>query len=281
VEQHGMYVERIWGASRYETSREVVRHLVDTFGVNALAYEPFIARGDNFADALAASPFAWEHVRPVILVRPSSAPQAALDAIEMLETDSVVVLGGVGAVSDEVILDIAEAQPNDTVYYHRVAGANRYDTAASVARFWERPYDAIGLSSGTNFPDALAGGPMVGRLGGALLLTPPTSLAPEARGVLGENGIYLWHLRLLGGEGALSRTVMGEASSAVGTSAYDMNYLSGVSGTSIMGLFEALDQAAITNTDPDIATLKRVTSEGETKDTDRTLQPIPSRSRTD
>mgnify|MGYP001034767268 CR=1 FL=1 len=70
----------------------------------------------------------------------------------------VVIFGGTAAISDAV-----EANLNNWGYgTWRIAGATRYDTAAEVAEYgvgiaglgWNR----VGIATGENYPDALAGG---------------------------------------------------------------------------------------------------------------------------
>lgn len=59
----------------------------------------------------------------------------------------------------------------------RIAGSNRYETAVQVSR--NRNYfgsRAVYLSTGTNFADALAAGPLADRGSGPILLTPRDSL---------------------------------------------------------------------------------------------------------
>ena len=56
----------------------------------------------------------------------------------------------------------------------RVAGANRYATAAKVSQFAWLPDDVV-VVSGANFPDAVTVGPKVG----TVLLTDPRNLPPE------------------------------------------------------------------------------------------------------
>jgi spore germination protein YaaH len=59
----------------------------------------------------------------------------------------------------------------------RVAGANRYDTAAALSRSAFAPGVPVAyVATGASFPDALAGGPAAARNGGPVLLTDPLAL---------------------------------------------------------------------------------------------------------
>lgn len=77
---------------------------------------------------------------------------------------------------------------------HEFSGRDRYETAAIVAdRFWgispESAPPAIGLATGLNWPDALAGGAFMAGIG-PLMLTRPDSLPTPTADITS----YLVHL---------------------------------------------------------------------------------------
>jgi putative cell wall-binding protein len=67
--------------------------------------------------------------------------------------------------------------------FARLAGADRYDTAVAIAQSAfqlqspGQPF-AVTVASGTNFPDALAAGPVAAASGGPLLLVPSDGVLP-------------------------------------------------------------------------------------------------------
>ncbi|MFD5215763.1 cell wall-binding repeat-containing protein [Microbacterium sp. NPDC058345] len=63
----------------------------------------------------------------------------------------------------------------------RLAGVSRYETAIAVSRRYSPGVPALFVATGADFPDALSAAAAAARLGGPLLLTPPTSLAPAVR----------------------------------------------------------------------------------------------------
>lgn len=64
-----------------------------------------------------------------------------------------------------------------TVTSHRLAGPDRFATAATVsAATFEPGVDVVFLTNGMNYPDALAAGPAAAKLGGPVLLTRPDEL---------------------------------------------------------------------------------------------------------
>ncbi|MCL5888142.1 MAG: cell wall-binding repeat-containing protein [Actinobacteria bacterium] len=98
------------------------------------------------------------------------------------------------------------------VNVERLAGDNRYTTAAAIAEYavgqllWFG-WDGVGLATGTNFPDALAGGVLQGLNGSVMLLTPSNSLHPAAASALSANALEIDTITFFGGAGAISQEV--------------------------------------------------------------------------
>ena len=88
----------------------------------------------------------------------------------------------------------------------RLAGANRYDTAVAVSRVTYADGQLAGgtlvVASGTQYPDALAGGPAAAGIGGPMLLVPPTGTVPAS--VIAEiKRLGVEALYIMGGDGAV------------------------------------------------------------------------------
>jgi putative cell wall-binding protein len=170
VEADGFNVTRVAGPTRYETAAEIASEIGSVGQVGGLD-TAIIASGANFPDALAGGPVAYAEGLPLLLVQPDSIPSATESALTDLGVEQVVILGGTAAVSDAVQADLEDLTGNDAI---RVAGTNRFGTAAEVSRFQEDTLDwTIGeilLASGLNFPDALAGGPLGGERTASILL---------------------------------------------------------------------------------------------------------------
>lgn len=88
----------------------------------------------------------------------------------------------------------------------RVAGPDRYATAAEVARFLypDGVSEAV-LSSGLDFPDALAGAPLASANSSPVLLTDPDQVPPATLAALDDLGVN--QITLLGGDSAISPAV--------------------------------------------------------------------------
>jgi|GEM_PF-3122298 len=226
----GLDVVRVAGSDRYETSAMIVHAVVAAhIDAGVPVPSPFVCRGDAFPDALSASPFAFNQIRPILLTRPTSLPPASQAAwYEASENNGevdayAVLVGGEGAIADSVAQDLADASYQQSLYWGRIAGNDRYGTSVAMVQAWESAFDVLGLATGTTYPDALTGGAAAGWLGGALLLTPGTALHTAVATELGYHGPYVIELDAYGGTGAVSDGVLHAADAALGTSIYDIN----------------------------------------------------------
>lgn len=167
------WVSRIAGADRYATAAAIAR---SSFGSGVgVAY---VATGANYPDALAAIPLAARTSSPLLLTHLSGAPAATTNELARLAPGRIVVLGGTAAVSEAVI---AQLRSYTTGTVSRIAGADRYGTAAAVAGAFAPGRAATFLATGTAYPDALAGGPAAALLDVPLLLVAPDRVpAPTA-----------------------------------------------------------------------------------------------------
>ena len=89
-------VVRLDGADRYATAAAIAAATFDD------ADDVLLASGENYPDALAASALAGVVDAPLLLTRTARLPAATADAIEALAPDTVHLLGGSAAVSDDV-----------------------------------------------------------------------------------------------------------------------------------------------------------------------------------
>lgn len=200
-------VSRIAGSNRYQTADRIAERVIQLRGASFDGHA-FVATGADFPDALAAAPLAASRVWPLYLADPRAGLSADTKAA-MAGVSNVIILGGTSAVTEgtEVYLEgrFTDARVD------RIAGSNRYQTAAKVATHgvgvaglaWER----VGIATGTNYPDALAGGVLQGKVGAVMLLTRPDVLSPEASAVLKANKGAIDTVTFFGGSGAVSADV--------------------------------------------------------------------------
>jgi putative cell wall-binding protein len=209
-------VTRIAGNDRYETAADVATSQDDAgVGETAGGATAFLASGRSFADALAAGPLAHAAQLPILLTDPAALPGAASSALTDLGIEHVVVLGGTAAVSSAVVDDVEDGG----VTTERVAGQDRYETAAAIADFaldqipdWSN--DSVDLATGTGFADALAAGPAAGEDNRSILLTTPAALSAPTSDWLFEHAGTLQDGRVYGGTAAVTDGTVESAEAA-------------------------------------------------------------------
>jgi len=209
----GLTVERLAGPTRYGTAAAVARETRDIAGKPSRV---FVATGLAFPDALAASSLAAELSEPILLTPTGTLSPEAAAVLSELKPSTVVVCGGTGAVSASVASQLAGTAFGSPAVV-RQGGATRYDTAKLLAEYGEKAispsgFDGMLLATGTNFPDALAGGVAAAAGDGwrPLMLTLPTALSPQASALLSARDSVAF-VAVVGGEGAVTETVLKEA----------------------------------------------------------------------
>ena len=187
-------VTRLAGSNRYETGKVVAEEVISILG-SSYSGKAFMAVGTNFPDALASSPVAYAKGMPVLLASPTGSFSLPAGVTE------VVILGGETAVPASVETALGSK------FSMRIAGADRYATAAAVAEYGIEQglsWAGVGVAAGSNFPDALAAGPALGAQNTVMLLTPSTSLAKATGSALELNRAAITSWRCFGGESAVS-----------------------------------------------------------------------------
>ncbi len=130
--------------------------------------------GRGWPDALSAATLAASDRVPILLTRPDELPEATEGVLEHDGIGEVRIVGGPAAVSEEV-----EAEVNESGHEtRRLSGADRYETALAIAAELEEDGNEVGqlfVATGHNFPDAMAAGASIARLGRILVLVDGTA----------------------------------------------------------------------------------------------------------
>lgn len=201
----GLVVRRIGGADRYETAALIGKEVI---GFGQHSGRVFVARGDDFADALSLGPLAYSAKAPLLLVRPTAVPTPTRSFLSASAFSSGCIAGGTVAVSPEVASQIDSYVATVT----RLAGDTRYGTAVSVASWGVSTglasFDAIGIATGRVFADALCGGVAIGSRGGVILLTKPDVLSPEVDALISSLVHVIDEVQVYGGEVAIQSAVV-------------------------------------------------------------------------
>ena len=198
---------RLAGATRYDTAAAVSRA-----GFPAGSATVFVATGENFPDGLAAGATGGTLHAPVLLTARDSLPSGTNTEIRRLLPTTIRVVGGTGVITDRVVSLLKSAVPTASVV--RIAGADRYATAALLSDLVPRQNQAAYVATGANFPDALSAGPAAAHRSAPLLLTSGTSLSAPARERLAQ--LRPAETVIAGGTDVVSSTVAAQIASATG-----------------------------------------------------------------
>ena len=193
---------RLSGPDRYSTARYIS---AATFagGVPAAV----VATGTTFADALAGAAAAAQVGGPLLLVTPTAVPASTAAELARLHPGHVYVLGGPAAVSNAVMSAVGGYTHPSPGAVTRLAGADRYATAAAVSAALFAPgLDTVFVATGENFPDGLAAGPAAAHLDAPVLLVHHGSI--PAPTVAELTRLDPDHIVVVGGTGAVSNAVV-------------------------------------------------------------------------
>jgi putative cell wall-binding protein/peptidoglycan/xylan/chitin deacetylase (PgdA/CDA1 family) len=197
---HAATTERWSGSDRYATS-VVVSESAFPSGASTV----FIATGESFPDALAAGPVAAKLGAPILLTTTNQLPPAVSAELQRLGPSIVYLLGGSAAASAAVETQVSAATTADV---RRVAGADRYATAAAVVEVGFASAEVVYVASGTGFADALSAGAPGGVLDRPVLLTTKNSLPAATQGQITR--LANPDVIVLGGTAAVSDSVVAE-----------------------------------------------------------------------
>lgn len=197
---------RLGGANRYQTAIEIS---ANNFFESDWA---IIASGASFPDALAAAPLAGVLQAPVLLTPRNHLPTGLIAELARLKVTNIVVIGGTGAVGDAVWNELGSISPSSM---NRIAGADRYETAAMVALEVALMNQDDGLQPratfvcrGDAFPDALAASPFAYTQRIPILLTRSTALPISSAGAWFKLSALNDTAYVVGGTGAVDNIVI-------------------------------------------------------------------------
>ncbi len=180
VKNLGFAPKRLAGSSRFSTSVAIAKE------INPSPELVLLATGMNFPDALAAGAAAgsFNGSAVVLLTQDAIMPADTKAFLDTLSANSSSLFG-IGRSGYQAASAYAAASGWDV---SPVVGANRFETAYGVSYVFFGGHHYAGLATGMDWPDALSGGALMGRLNGPLLLTNGTSaeLSPEAAWGLDE-----------------------------------------------------------------------------------------------
>lgn len=195
-------VPRLAGADRYETAVKISAH-----SHPGRADDVFVVNGTSWPDGLSAGAAAADVDGVLLPVRSDAVPTVIANEIERLQPKRIWIVGGPDVLSATVLQELTV----EAVVPRRLAGANRFATAALVAQqFFDMTKSGAYYASGASFADALAGGAAAAHTGVPLLLTddpkpadtpvaPGSNFALGGSGVLSDPAVIALHATRIGG----------------------------------------------------------------------------------
>lgn len=191
-------LERIAGATRFETSMAIADKLKEKLGVEKFD-NIVITNGEGFADALSATYLAKVKNAPILIVNESTADEISEYVKKnAAENANIYIIGGEGAVSKK----IADKMPGKKIRLH---GESRFETNLEVLKAAGVENQDIALCNAYNFADALS----VSAAGKPVMLVDNSLDSAQIA--------YLKTLKskkfyLIGGQNVVSKAVENEAS---------------------------------------------------------------------
>lgn len=162
---------RIQGKDRYETSANIA---LATCGGGC--DNVYIASGVSYSDGITISPLAIINKGAMLLVEKDRVPSSIISALKKITPKNIYIAGGANSVSESVT---NELQKTTGAKIKRFAGKNRFETSQMITDEYDNP-NGVYLTTGTNWPDALAIAPLAGLNNWPILLTEGNNVGSNA-----------------------------------------------------------------------------------------------------
>lgn len=196
-------LHRIYGQDRYSTSTAVADYILTNFSTSDTI---FVTNGEGYADALSVAPIAAQKGIPVLLSQKDGFTDATKQFLNKNNIKKAYVVGGTGVISDSILSNFSDPQ--------RIWGVDRYETNINVIDYFKSSIDSnsMFISSGENFPDALASSALVAKQSSILLLMPKTPSLHIKQFLTSfidsDNSPKVNTLYIIGGTGAISNQTL-------------------------------------------------------------------------
>lgn len=161
-------IKRLGGSNRFGTNVAVIRDLAPVKGS-----EIIISSAVIFPDALSISSISVIKGIPIILTNKNSLSSEVKSLLASIEPSKIYITGEVGAITNK-IKDELKKYSSEIV---RLGGYDRYETSIAINNYFKSDLsgDSIILTSGLNFPDALAGISLASKYNTPILLVNPSN----------------------------------------------------------------------------------------------------------
>ncbi|WP_432511089.1 cell wall-binding repeat-containing protein [Kineococcus sp. SYSU DK001] len=158
---------------RFTPTYGVDRYMTSAFADDDPVQTAYLVTGENYPDGLTAGAVAGAQDGNVYLVQKNSIPDSV--RARLVYAKKIVVVGGEGSIGADVMTWL---QQNTRAQLSRVAGNDRFETAAALSRVnypltvdtVTLPVSNVVVATGWDYPDALAGSAAAAHANSPLLL---------------------------------------------------------------------------------------------------------------
>lgn len=192
----GINSKRLGGSTRYDTSIQIAKEVGNS------SQEVAVVTGYDFADGLSIASVAAIRNMPIILTKKDELPTVTANYLKSINISKSYIIGETGVVSNSV----ANKLSNVT----RIGGINRYETNKKVFDTFKSDINVnnIYISSGANFPDALAVSALSAKYSGFVVLSAPNSVDKNVKELITSIRPNINNLYVIGGNTVVSDNVL-------------------------------------------------------------------------
>ncbi|MDO5754846.1 MAG: S8 family serine peptidase [Tissierellia bacterium] len=187
-------IRRIHGSNRFATAKAIADELNGE-------KEIFLVNGYIDADAINIAGVASKYGRPVLLTDVDQIPKQTMEYIEDHNIKTVRIIGGTNQINGEVEKILGDRNITTT----RIAGKNRYETAAMVNGKYMGDAKEVFIANGIHTADALAISPVLSQKNGAIQISD-ANILPKAGEIYLKNA-PLEEIIILGGRSSIDPKV--------------------------------------------------------------------------
>jgi putative cell wall-binding protein len=163
-----------------------------------------LATGEDFPDALSATPLAKQLDSPILLVG-KTLDSILTSELKRLQVTKVFIVGGEGVISTSIQKELE----SKNLVVTRLAGNDRYETSIMIADYMKKNFsissEAV-IATGEGFPDALSIAPIAAIKAMPILLSTKTELPTLVKTYIEESKVTKTYV--IGGTGVILDDVM-------------------------------------------------------------------------
>lgn len=194
------FVERLYGATRFETAANVATQGWETSKVAILAS----GMDENLVDALTAAPFAKSIDAPILLTEGNKIPKATIDALKVLEVEEVYTVSGV--IKKDALLQAFEDNELEITVKDELGGLDRFETATNIAKQL-KDVKGIMVTTAYTYADALSVASIAAAKNMPILLTNQDGLPDSEADYLASIKDQVTETYVLGGDALISEAI--------------------------------------------------------------------------